>query len=78
MSTEAAAFVRSWKVGHRTCTLSVPAIRPGDRLSAVTEWSPTQPRAMTELEIDQYIRGRNRALRDLAAELHISVAVVDL
>jgi len=45
---EAAAVVRSFPVGKRTCTLTIQAPRLGGLTNIVAEWSPTVPRRLTK------------------------------
>lgn len=78
MSAEAPALVRSWPVGRYTCTLLMPRLRGKALTSCVIEWSPEQPRKLTEPEIAQYRAGRDAALADVAQRLGIKAAVVDL
>ena len=77
MSAEA-AFVRSWSVGKFRATLSCPRPRPGVTASAVIEWFPHPPQRMKPAEVTEYRAGRDSALADLARELRVSVAVIDL
>lgn len=75
MSASAAAIVRTWKVGPWTATLTVPAPRKGELLSAVIEWDPSMPdRALTSAERTQYRAGRDAAI----ASLGLRTLVVDL
>ena len=78
MSAEAALGVRSWKVGAFTCELTVQRPRPGALMYATLEWSPTEPSKLSTEEWREYRHGRNQALADLAAELGINVAVLEL
>ena len=78
MSAEAVAFTRSWRVGKFRATLSCPRPRPGVTASAVIEWWPSVPQRMTPAEVAKYRAGRDSALADLARELRVGVAVVDL
>lgn len=78
MSAEAAALVRTWAVGDRTVTLTVPRSRKGQIGTAAIEWTPDVPARMSGEEWRQYREGRNRALADLADELGISVAVLEV
>ena len=78
MSAEAAALSRSWPVGSRTCTLTVPKSKRGAVMSACVEWSPNPPARMNAAEWHQYRTGRNAAIAELAAVLGINAAVVDL
>lgn len=73
------AFVRSWTVGQYTATLSTPkpACSRGS-LSAIVEWSPHEPERLSLNELAEYRRGRDAALRELAAETGLRVAVIEL
>jgi hypothetical protein len=65
--TSVTVFVRSWRVGRWTATLSVPAIVPGLDVHAVVQWSPAMPgRPLTSSELAQYRAGRDAAFADLA------------
>ena len=78
MSTEA-AFTREWAVGRYTATLTMPKARePGAVRSACVEWQPSMPLRLTPDEMRVYRAGRDAALADLARELGINMAVVDL
>lgn len=77
MSAEA-AFTRTWRVGTYRATLSCPRPRPGVTASAVIEWEPGIPQRLTKAEVTEYRAGRDCALADLARELRVRVAVVDL
>lgn len=74
----AAGFSRTWAVGKYRATLSCPRPRPGVTASACIEWFPHVPQRLTLREVDEYRAGRASALADLARELRVSVAVVDL
>lgn len=78
MSGEAALAVRSWRVGERTVTLTLPSRKPGQMLSAAVEWSPSEPTRLSMEEWREYRAGRSKAIAELAAELGINVAVLDL
>lgn len=78
MSAEAAILTRSWPVGDRTCTLTVQRPKLGTVMAASAEWSPSEPVRLNADEWHEYRSGRNRALAEFAAELGITVAVLDL
>lgn len=78
MNASAAILTCSWAVGPRTCTLSVPSIEGGKPLSCCVEWDPAPPKGLSASEWHQYRSGRDAALDQLAAELGITVAVVEL
>ena len=71
---EAAAFTRSWRVGRYTATLTVPTPRPGKVASAVIDWEPHVPTALTREEREQYRAGRDAAIRSLG----INAVVIEL
>lgn len=75
---EKAAVCRTWIVGERAVTLTIPRPKPGSPVYATAEWSPTEPKRLSTEEWKQYRLGRNEALAQLASELGISVAVLDL
>ncbi len=68
---EQAALVRSWRVGKRTVTVTVPQVRSGQVLHAAFEWYPNMPRRLSRREWKQYRKGRDAAFADLFAELGI-------
>lgn len=72
------AFSRTWRVGAYRATLSCPRPSPGVTASAVIEWEPAIPTRLTPAEVNEYRAGRASALADMARELRVSVAVVDL
>ena len=74
----AATITRTWVVGSRTVTLAVPPLAQGGLMHAVAEWAPDQPKRLNQAEAEQYRVGRNRAIAEIAAELGITVAVVEL
>lgn len=47
-------------------------------MSAVMEWSPSEPSRLSTSEWAQYRAGRNHAIAGIAAELGINVAVLEL
>lgn len=73
-----AAFTRTWRVGRYRATLSCPRPRPGARAAACVEWEPEIPQRLTKSELEAYRDGRDAAVRDMAAELHVTVAVLEL
>lgn len=78
MSGESALAVRSWPVGVFTCELTVQRPKTGALMNAVVEWTPAEPPRLSTEEWRQYRAGRNRAIAELAAQLGISVAVLEL
>lgn len=74
-----AGFVRTWSVGSNfTATLSCPGIEAGEQQAAEVQWSPHLPKKLTPAQLDEYRRGRDAALDDLAAHLGLRIGVVDV
>lgn len=78
MSAESAAFVRSWPVGQRTCTLTMPKVKRGGVRATAIEWAPDKPAKLTAEEWQEYREGRNAALAELSQHLGGRVAVVEV
>lgn len=78
MSAEAPVVARSWRVGLRLCTLTIPRPDSGAAVCATVEWSPTVPTKLSGSEFREYRRGRDDAIRALAGELGGAIAVIDL
>ena len=75
---EQAALVRSWRVGRRTVTATVPQVRPGQVLHAAFEWHPDMPRRLSRREWKQYRAGRDKAFAELFAEIGVTGAVLEI
>ena len=75
---EQAALVRSWRVGRRTVTVTVPEIRTGQVLCAAFEWSPSRPRRLSRREWKQYRAGRDKAFEELFAEIGVKGVVLEI
>jgi len=58
--------------------MTIPRPKPGCVISASVEWAPCEPSALTSEQWRQYRYGRNVALAEMAAELDISVALLEL
>ena len=78
MTAETPALVRTFRVGRRKVTLTVPQVRSGQVLHAATEWHPDVPRRLSRREMAQYRRGRDAAFAELCAELGINGALVEM
>ena len=72
------AIVRTWRVGRFTAELSVRKPQPGVMASAVIDWSPGIPHDLTERDLEKYRAGRRKAIEEIASELGVSVAVLEL
>lgn len=71
MSAEAPALTATWRVGHRTVTLTVPTPQPGAVVHACFEWTPDLPQRLSPHELAQYRAGRDRALARLGVRLAV-------
>ena len=78
MPDEAAALVRTWRVGKRRVIMTAPKLRNGQVAMATIEWLPTMPRKLSRREWRQYRAGRDAAFAELFAELGIRGAVLDV
>ena len=75
---EKAALVRSWRVGKRRVTVTVPQIRSGQVLYAAFEWNPDMPRRLSRREWRQYRAGRDAAFAELFAEIGVRGMVLEV
>ncbi len=71
MTGETAAMVRTWRVGKRQVTVTVPQVRTGQVATAAIEWHPDLPRRLSRREWKQYRTGRDAAFADLCGDLGI-------
>lgn len=78
MSAQSPLLVRTWQVGNRTCTMAVPRPQPGQPVHLVIEWSPAMPRRLSGDELDEYRAGRDAALADVARELGVTAALLEV
>ncbi|HEU4457775.1 MAG TPA: hypothetical protein VFR90_01470 [Methylibium sp.] len=78
MSDEMPIVFRLWKVGSRTVTLAVPRLAAGRDLHAVMEWDPDVPVRLSGAELEEYRAGRDAAFREVAAELGLHAAVLEV
>lgn len=78
MGAEAAVFVRVWKVGDRSCRMTLPKPTVGRAVQVAVEWAPDQPTRLSAAELVEYRAGRDAAIAEVAQTLGITVGVVDL
>ena len=71
MSGEAAALVRTWRVGKRRVTMTAPKLRNGQVAMATIEWLPTMPSKLSRREWREYRVGRDAAFAELCGDLGI-------
>ena len=78
MSAEAALIVRSFQVGTRVVTLSVPRPKAGSVVAACFEWAPSVPKKLSAAEWVEYRAGRDAAMAELAKMIGGNFAVSEL
>ncbi len=78
MPAEAAALVRTWRVGKRRVTVTVPRIRTGQVIYPAIEWSPNLPRKLSRREWRQYRTGRDAAFAELCRDLGIEGVLCEI
>ena len=78
MPGEAAAMTRTWRVGKRRVSMTVPRPRSGQVATAAMEWHPDMPRRLSRREWEQYRAGRDAAFADLCADLGIRGALFEI
>ena len=71
MTGEAAAMTRTFRVGKRTVTCTMPQVQPGQVVCATIEWHPDMPRRLSRREWKQYRAGRDAAFAGLCGDLGI-------
>ena len=62
---------RTWLVGKRRCTFTVPQSRSGQVATVTIEWHPDMPRQLSRKEWKQYRAGRDAAFAGLCGDLGI-------
>ena len=78
MPGEAAALVRTWRVGKRKVTMTAPQLRDGQVSMATMEWLPTMPRKLSRREWKQYRTGRDKAFAELCGDLGVRGVLCEL
>ena len=78
MPGEAAALLRTWRVGKRRVTMTAPKLRNGQVAMATIEWLPTMPIKLSRREWRQYRAGRDAAFAELCADLGIRGALIEI
>ena len=71
MPAEAAAIMRTWRVGKRRVTMTAPQVRIGQVGVATIEWHPDLPHRLSRRELKQYRTGRDAAFAELCGDLGI-------
>ena len=71
MPGEAAALVRTWRVGKRRVIMTAPQLRNGQVTMATMEWLPNMPRKLSRREWKRYRTGRDAVFADLCRDLGI-------
>ena len=78
MSAEAAALTRSFPVGHRIVTVTMPALRRGKLRCMTIEWTPDLPQRLSKWEWGQYRAGRNSAVAELAKLADMKAVIIEI
>lgn len=78
MTAEAALLVRTFSVGKRRVTLTIPKPLTGAAVAMVCEWEPTQPRKLSRREWREYRAGRNAAVAELSRQLGERILLMEL
>jgi hypothetical protein len=74
---ESACIVRSFRVGKRTCTMTIQAPQRGRYANITAEWEPTIPNGFTKKELRQYRTGRDAIAVELAMQMGGAALVVE-
>jgi hypothetical protein len=78
MSAETPALVRSFKVGSRTVTFTIPKPVPGEGLCASVEWDPAlSQHGLSDHELDQYRAGRDAVYHELSRMMGLKIMLVE-
>lgn len=77
MPSEPAIITRTWAVGARSVTFTVPRPKPGHTVHCCCEWSPDELTRLEGQEWLQYRAGRDAAIADVARELGLNAAVLE-
>jgi hypothetical protein len=78
MSATAAVLVRTFSVGKRIVTLTLPKPERGRALCMTCEWAPETPQQLSEIEWKQYRAGRDAALGELVNLTGMRTLVVEI
>ena len=78
MTAEPAALVRTFKVGKRRVTVTIPNPRQGGVVSMICEWQPDTPQRLSRREWREYRAGRDDALRELCLMTGERMMLVEL
>ena len=78
MSGEAAAMVRTFSVGKRRVTLTIPQTNVGGVLHMAAEWEPDVPRRLSKREWKQYREGRDKVFAELCEQTGLRGMMVEV
>ncbi len=73
MSAEAPALIHRFQVGHRFCTITLPAPKVGSVCSGTVAWEPDLPAGLNRSELRQYRNGRDKAFAELGRRYNCDV-----
>ncbi len=77
MNAEAALLVRTFKVGHRTMTITCPNPKSGTHRSATVEWDPDAPHYLNRHEMREYRKCRDSFMAEVANLIEGDVTIVE-
>ena len=78
MSAESPSLVRSFRVGKRTCTLTLRKPVVGMVLHSTAEWSPEPPQRLSRRELREYREGRNAVFAEFAQITGLRTLLVEV
>ena len=73
MSAEAPALVHTFRVGHRTCTITLPMPKLGSVSYVAVEWEPDLPAGLSRSDRRQYQKGRDKAFAEFGRRFDLDV-----
>lgn len=78
MSAEAPVLTHTWRIGQRTCVLTIARPIAGQAVHAVFEWTPDVPKNLSAAEWKQYRAGRDAGLAELSRKLGVRAVALEL
>ncbi|MCW5750874.1 MAG: hypothetical protein KIT81_06985 [Alphaproteobacteria bacterium] len=75
---DAALLVRSFKVGRRIVTMTIPQIPARGLVCMSCEWAPDAPRRLSKRELREYRQGRDAVLAEISEMIGGRVAVAEV
>ncbi len=78
MSATAPDFVHTIRVGHRTCTITLPTLAMGKVSCGTVEWEPDMPTRLSQSELRQYRAGRNEVFAEMRRRFNGTAVTVEI